>query len=58
MATYTTNYNLDKYEGADSPNLTDQYNSAMDKIDAQMTWRASHTTVGTSWTRACPCPSD
>lgn len=36
MATYTTNYNLDKYEGTDSPNLTDQYNSAMDKIDAQM----------------------
>lgn len=36
MATYTTNYNLDKYEGTDSPNLTDQYNGAMDKIDAQM----------------------
>lgn len=36
MATYTTNYNLDKYEGTDSPNLTDQYNSAMDKIDAHM----------------------
>ncbi len=36
MATYTTNYNLDKYEGTDSPNLTDQYNIAMDKIDAQM----------------------
>lgn len=36
MATYTTNYNLDKYEGTDSPNLTDQYNSAMNKIDAQM----------------------
>lgn len=36
MATYTTNYNLDKYEGTDAPNLTDQYNSAMDKIDAQM----------------------
>lgn len=36
MSTYTINYNLDKYEGTDSPNLTDQYNSAMDKIDAQM----------------------
>ena len=36
MATYTSNYNLDKYEGTDSPNLTDQYNSAMDKIDSQL----------------------
>lgn len=36
MATYTTNYNLDKYEGADRPNLRDQYNSAMDKIDAAL----------------------
>ena len=36
MATYTTNYNLDKYEGTDRPNLRDQYNSAMDKIDAAL----------------------
>ena len=36
MATeYTPNYNLDKYVGTDKPNLRDQYNSAMDKIDAQ-----------------------
>ena len=32
---YTPNYNLDKYVGTDKPNLRDQYNSAMDKIDAQ-----------------------
>lgn len=32
---YTPNYNLDKYIGTDKPNLRDQYNSAMDKIDAQ-----------------------
>lgn len=31
---YTPNYNLDKYVGTDKPNLRDQYNSAMDKIDA------------------------
>lgn len=36
MATYTTNYNLPKYEASDLPNLLDEYNSAMDKIDAQM----------------------
>lgn len=36
MATYTTNYNLPKYEADDLPNLLDEYNSAMDKIDAQM----------------------
>lgn len=40
MATYTTNYNLDKYEGTDRPNLRDQYNSAMDKIDAALTSQA------------------
>ena len=36
MTTYTTNYNLDKYEGTDKPNLRDQYNSAMDKIDTEL----------------------
>ena len=36
MATYTQNYNLDKYEGSDKPNLRDQYNSAMDKIDSAL----------------------
>lgn len=33
---YTNHYNLDKYTGNDKPNLRDQYNAAMDKIDAQM----------------------
>lgn len=37
MATeYTPNYNLDMYASADKPNLRDQYNAAMGKIDAQM----------------------
>lgn len=33
---YTPNYNLDLYASADKPNLRDQYNSAMGKIDTQM----------------------
>lgn len=37
MATeYTPNYNLDLYASADKPNLRDQYNAAMGKIDMQM----------------------
>ena len=37
MATeYTPNYNLDLYASADKPNLCDQYNAAMGKIDTQM----------------------
>lgn len=37
MATeYTSNYNLDLYASADKPNLRDQYNAAMGKIDTQM----------------------
>ena len=37
MATdYTANYNLDKYTANDKPNLRDQYNAAMDKIDTQL----------------------
>lgn len=37
MATeYTQNYNLDLYASADKPNLRDQYNAAMGKIDTQM----------------------
>lgn len=37
MATeYTPNYNLDLYASADKPNLRDQYNVAMGKVDAQM----------------------
>ena len=37
MATeYTPNYNLYLYASADKPNLRDQYNAAMGKVDAQM----------------------
>ena len=37
MATeYTPNYNLDLYASADKPNLRDQYNAAIGKVDAQM----------------------
>lgn len=37
MATeYTPNYNLDLYAGTDKPNLRDQYNAAMGKIDTQL----------------------
>lgn len=36
MTIFTPNYNLDKYEGTDKPNLRDQYNSAMDKIDTEL----------------------
>lgn len=33
---YTPNYNLDLYTDNDKPNLRDQYNSAVRKIDAQL----------------------
>lgn len=37
MATeYTPNFQLPKYASADAPNLRDQYNEAMDTIDAQL----------------------
>lgn len=37
MATdYTPNYNLDLYTSTDKPDLRDQYNAAMGKIDTQM----------------------
>lgn len=45
MATYTTHYQLDKYEGTDRPNLRDQYNSAMDKIDAELFSQAGNVTA-------------
>lgn len=35
-AEYTPNYNLDLYASTDKPNLRDQYNAAMGKIDTQM----------------------
>ena len=33
---YTDNYNLDLYTGTDKPNLRDQYNAAMGKIDKEL----------------------
>lgn len=45
MATdYTPNYNLDLYASTDKPNLRDQYNAAMGKIDTQMKVNADATT--------------
>lgn len=45
MATeYTPNYNLDLYAGTDKPNLRDQYNAAMGKIDTQMKANADRIT--------------
>ena len=45
MATeYTPNYNLDLYASADKPNLRDQYNAAMGKIDTQMKKSANDVT--------------
>lgn len=36
MSEYTANYNLDLYSEDDRPNLCDQYNSAMNKVDSQL----------------------
>lgn len=45
MATeYTPNYNLDLYASDDKPNLRDQYNAAMGKIDTQMKKSANDVT--------------
>ena len=41
---YTPNYNLDLYVSTDKPNLRDQYNAAMGKIDAQMKANADNLT--------------
>ena len=42
---YTTNFNLDLYTDADKPNLRDQYNSAMRKVDAQLLVNTGNTTA-------------
>lgn len=44
-AEYTPNYNLDLYASADKPNLRDQYNAAMGKIDTQMKKSADDVTT-------------
>lgn len=41
MSTYTPYYDLEKYESSDRPNLRDQYNASMDKIDTEL-----HTQAG------------
>lgn len=64
MATvYTPNYNLDLYASADKPNLRDQYNTAMGKIDTQMKTNADGVTnananVGTLQTQMTEAQKD
>lgn len=41
---YTTNFNLDLYTDTDKPNLRDQYNGAMRKVDAQLLVNSNNTT--------------
>lgn len=41
---YTPNYNLDLYASTDKPNLRDQYNAAMGKIDTQLKQNADGVT--------------
>lgn len=41
---YTPNYNLDLYASEDKPNLRDQYNAAMGKIDTQLKANANGVT--------------
>lgn len=64
MATdYTPNYNLDLYASTDKPNLRDQYNAAMGKIDTQMKANADSITnananVGTLQTQMTQVQGD
>lgn len=64
MATvHTPNYNLDLYASADKPNLRDQYNAAMGKIDTQMKANADGVTnananVGTLQTQMTKAQGD
>lgn len=53
---YTPNYNLDLYAGNDKPNLRDQYNAAMGKVDTAIKGNANaigatNTAVATLTTR-------
>ena len=48
MATeYTTHYNLDLYADTDKPNLRDQYNGAMNKIDSQLNTLSNNIVIST-----------
>lgn len=53
---YTKNYNLDLYTVDDRPNLLEQYNSAMNKIDEQLHENA--TNIDTERTRAEDAEND
>lgn len=60
---YTPNYNLDLYASTDRPNLRDQYNAAMGKIDTQMKTNADGITnananVGTLQTQMTQVQDD
>ena len=44
---YTTNFNLDLYTDTDKPNLRDQYNGAMNKIDAQLRIASNNNVIAT-----------
>jgi len=60
---FTPNYKLDLYASADKPNLRDQYNAAMGKIDTQMKANADGVTnananVGTLQTRVTEAQKD
>lgn len=37
MTQKTTNYNLEKYDATDAPNLQAQYNRSMDILDTKVT---------------------
>ncbi len=45
---YTSHYNLDLYADSDKPNLRDQYNGAMNKIDQQLYNQGVDTTTANS----------
>lgn len=44
---YTTHYNLDLYTDTDKPNLRDQYNGAMNKVDSQLNTLSNNIVVAT-----------
>ena len=45
---YTSHYNLDLYTDSDKPNLRDQYNGAMNKVDQQLYTQSVDTTTANS----------
>lgn len=49
---YTENYNLDLYTDADKPNLRDQYNAAMRKIDTQLDHQHDDLAIVTEFARS------